>query len=85
LLNGAAGFLVGAQFPLANRLWLRGRDSQPGREGALYASDLIGAFLGSILASVLLIPVLGVLETCLLAALLKLCSLLLFATLSPRT
>jgi spermidine synthase len=85
LLNALAGFLVGAQFPLANRLWLRNRDSQPGGEGALYASDLIGAFLGSILASVLLIPVLGVLETCLLAALLKLCSLLLFATLSPRT
>jgi spermidine synthase len=80
LLNALAGFLVGAQFPLANRLWLRGRAPRRGSEGALYASDLVGAFLGSILVSVLLIPVLGVLETCLLAALLKLCSLLLVAT-----
>jgi len=85
LLNALAGFLVGAQFPLANRLWLKGRESQPGREGALYASDLAGAFLGSILVSVLLIPVLGIVETCLLAGTLKLCSLLLFAVLSPRT
>jgi spermidine synthase len=84
LLNALAGFLVGAQFPLANRLWLWDRGSQPGREGALYASDLIGAFLGSILVSVVLIPVLGIVETCLLAAILKLCSLLLFATLTPR-
>jgi spermidine synthase len=85
LLNALAGFLVGAQFPLANRLWLRGRETRQGREGMLYASDLVGAFLGSILVSVLLVPVLGILETCLLAAILKLCSLLLFATLTPRT
>ncbi len=85
LLNALAGFLVGTQFPLANRLWLRGREPRPGSEGALYASDLVGAFLGSILVSVLLIPVLGVLETCLLAAILKLCSLLLFASSLIRT
>jgi spermidine synthase len=85
VLNALAGFLVGAQFPLANRLWLRGRESQRGREGALYASDLVGAFLGSILVSVLLIPVLGIVATCLLAAVLKLCSLLLFAALTWRS
>jgi spermidine synthase len=84
LLNALAGFLVGAQFPLANRLWLRDRGLRRGREGTLYASDLVGAFLGSIFVSVLLIPVLGILETCALAAILKLCSLLLFATLTPR-
>jgi len=85
LLNGLGGFLVGAQFPLANRLWLTGRESNQGREGALYASDLVGAFLGSILVSVLLIPVLGIPATCLLAAIIKLCSLLLFVALTPRT
>jgi spermidine synthase len=85
LLNALAGFLVGAQFPLANRLWLRSRKSHQGREGTLYASDLVGAFLASILVSVLLIPVLGIVETCILAASVKLCSLLLFAALTPRT
>ena len=83
-LNAVAGFLVGAQFPLANRMWLKGREVVGGAAGVLYACDLVGAFLGSILVSVVLIPVLGILETCLLAAVLKLGSLsLVFAT-SPR-
>jgi spermidine synthase len=83
-LNAVAGFLVGAQFPLANRMWLKGREVVGGTAGVLYACDLVGAFLGSILVSVVLIPVLGILETCLLAAVLKLGSLsLVFAT-SPR-
>jgi spermidine synthase len=77
LLNAIAGFLVGSQFPLANRLWLRGRDTAGGAAGLLYASDLVGAFLGSIVVSVVLLPVLGILETCVLAGLLKLGSLLL--------
>ena len=84
-LNAVAGFLVGSQFPLANRMWLKGREDLRGGAGLLYASDLVGAFLGSIAVSVVLIPVLGILETCLLAATLKLGSLLLVATLTPRS
>jgi spermidine synthase len=78
LLNAVGGFLVGAQFPLVNRMLLRGGEE---RAGLLYASDLVGAFLGSILVAVIFIPVLGILETCLLVALLKLGSLLLVGTL----
>ena len=77
-INALAGFLVGSQFPLANKMWLRGRDAGG---GVLYACDLVGAFLGAIVVSVALIPVLGIVETCLLAALLKLGSLLLVAIL----
>jgi spermidine synthase len=76
LSNSAAGFLVGAQFPLANRLWLRGRPVQ-GREGALYAADLAGAFVGAVGVSVLLVPVLGIVGTCLSLAFFKLASLVL--------
>jgi len=81
--NALAGFLVGSQFPLANRMWLEGREDLRGTAGVLYACDLVGAFLGSIVVSVILIPVLGILETCLLAATLKLGSLLLVAALRP--
>jgi len=84
-LNGLAGFLVGSQFPLANRMWLKGREALVSTVGVLYACDLVGAFLGSIVVSVVLIPVLGILETCLLAAMLKLGSLLLVVTLPPRS
>ncbi len=79
--NALAGFLVGSQFPLANKMWLRGRDAGG---GVLYACDLVGAFLGSIIVSVALIPVLGIVETCLLAAVLKIGSLLLVVTLPSR-
>jgi spermidine synthase len=81
--NALAGFLVGSQFPLANRMWLKGREDLRGTAGVLYACDLVGAFLGSIVVSVILIPILGILETCLLAATLKLGSLLLVAALRP--
>jgi len=85
LLNILAGFLVGSQFPLANRMWLKGREALGGTAGVLYACDLVGAFLGSIVLSVVLIPVLGILETCLLAAILKLGSLLLVVALPSRS
>jgi len=84
LLNALAGLLVGAQFPLANRLWPMGSDARREREGVLYASDLVGAFLASIVVSVFLIPILGIVATCLLAAILKLCSLLLSTVVGAR-
>jgi predicted membrane-bound spermidine synthase len=81
-MNALAGFLVGSQFPLANRTWLKGREAMGGTAGLLYACDLVGAFVGAVAVSVVLIPVLGILETCLLAAALKLGSLMLVTALS---
>jgi len=81
MLNVVGEFLVGSQFPLTNQLLLRDRDEKNGLVGVLYASDLVGAFLGSIIVSVILIPVLGILETCLLVAMLIFGSLLLVAAL----
>ncbi len=83
-MNVLAGFLVGSQFPLANKIWLAVRKDSSGTAGILYASDLAGAFLGSIVVSVVLIPVLGIAQTCLLAAVLKLSSLLMVLTLPSR-
>jgi spermidine synthase len=84
LLNAVAGFLVGAQFPLANRLWLERRGARGGAAGVLYACDLVGAFLGSVLIAVILIPVLGIVGTCVLTALVKAGSLVLVVVLLPR-
>jgi spermidine synthase len=84
-LNALAGFLVGSQFPLANKMWLKDKQARGGTAGALYACDLVGAFLGSVVVSVVLIPVLGIVETCLFVAMLKLGSLLLVAVPSPRS
>ena len=78
ILNVLAGFLVGMEFPLASKMYQRVSISETA--GILYASDLLGAFLGALLVSVMLLPALGVLETCLLVVVLKLGSFVLVAT-----
>ena len=74
-LNALAGFLVGSEFPLANRILSQLRGGLAGASGLLYACDLTGAFVGSVLVSGALIPALGILQTCVLVAALKLVSL----------
>lgn len=80
VLESAAGLLIGSEFPLASKMHLREIGRIGGVAGALYASDLLGGWLGALVISVVLIPVLGLIETCLLIAMLKLLSLILFAT-----
>jgi len=75
VLNALAGLLVGCEFPLANRLVSKLRGGLKGASGLLYACDLAGAFVGSMLVSVALIPSLGILQTCVPVAALKLISL----------
>ena len=57
--------LVGAQFPLANQLQFDGTATGVSR---LYTADFVGASLGALLASTLLIPLVGVTGVCLLTA-----------------
>ncbi len=62
-----AGFLGGVQFPLAAHLLL-GCRTTPGRTaGYLYGVDLFGSCLGAVLSSAILIPVIGILGTCVVA------------------
>ena len=65
LLTLILAALVGMQFPLANRLEYDGTVAGASR---LYTADFIGAFLGALLASALLIPLIGVTGVCLLTA-----------------
>ncbi len=61
--------LVGMQFPLANR---REFDGTVVGASRLYTADFVGASLGALLACMLLIPLVGILGTCLLTAALNL-------------
>ncbi len=65
LLTLVLAVLVGAQFPLANRLQFDGTAAGASR---LYTADFVGASLGALLASTLLIPLVGVMGVCLLTA-----------------
>ncbi|MGA2748731.1 MAG: fused MFS/spermidine synthase [Verrucomicrobiota bacterium] len=64
-LTFALAVPVGAQFPLATRIEFNGTNASVSR---LYTADFMGAFLGALLASTLLIPLIGVSGVCLLAA-----------------
>jgi len=74
VLSFSSGLLIGSQFPLANRLYLRNSTSLSKTAGLLYASDLLGGWFGGIVGAVVLLPVLGLLGTGIVVASLKLTS-----------
>jgi len=76
-----SGVLVGLQFPLATKIYL----ATPSREGTvgqtaglLYGADLLGGFFGGLFGGVLLLPILGLKESCFMMAMIKGSSFLLF-------
>jgi len=72
LLTLLLALLVGMQFPIAG--WLSGADPRIAATGAgrtaarLYLADYMGAALGALLVSTLLVPLLGVMMACLVCA-----------------
>ena len=76
-----SGVLVGLQFPLATKIYLatpsrRGTFSQTA--GLLYGADLLGGFFGGLFGGVLLLPILGLKESCFTMAIIKGSSFILF-------
>jgi len=81
LMSFLCGFLVGLQFPLATKIHLDAFSGKGGishTAGLLYGADLFGGFFGGLLGGALLLPVLGLKESCFLIATIKASSLLLF-------
>lgn len=79
-LSVLSGLTVGVQFPLANQIYLKSEKNISKTAGLLYGSDLIGGWIAGIIGSVFLLPVLGILETCIVLILIKTSSLLLLLT-----
>jgi spermidine synthase len=80
VLSFISGMLIGSQFPLANKLYLRNSTSLSKTAGLLYASDLLGGWFGGIIGAVVLLPVLGLFGTGVIVALLKLTSFIAITT-----
>lgn len=75
------GVLVGLQFPLATKIYLNTslKEGKIGETaGLLYGADLFGGFFGGLLGGVLLLPILGLKESCFTMAVIKGSSLILF-------
>jgi spermidine synthase len=83
LISFISGFLIGSQFPLANKLYLRGDTSLTKTAATLYSADLLGGRLGGVLGAVVFLTVLGLVGTCITVALLKLTSFIVINT-QPR-
>lgn len=75
LLTLISGFCGGLEFPLVSKIFADLLKEIGRPAGLLYASDLIGAWLGSLLVGVILIPILGILPTCTVIMALKFTSL----------
>ena len=79
-MNAVSGLLVGAEFSLSSRARLVEERRLSRAAGAVYAWDLIGAVIGSLALSIMLIPLVGVATACLSIMALKLLSLALLVT-----
>jgi len=71
LLTLILAILVGMEFPLASKLHFKNIASTASQ---LYNADLIGASLGALVVSALLIPLIGLINVCLLVGLLNMVS-----------
>jgi spermidine synthase len=80
VISFIGGLLIGSQFPLANKIYLRNSTSLSGTAGLLYASDLLGGWFGGIIGAVVLLPVLGLVGTCVTVGMLKLTSFTILTT-----
>jgi spermidine synthase len=75
LFSLISGFSVGLEFSLVSKIFAHLLKEIGRPAGLLYASDLTGAWCGSLLVGVILIPILGILPTCTVIMLLKFTSL----------
>jgi len=74
LMSFVCGVLVGAQYPLACHIVkARGKDSG-GTAGLLYGLDLFGGWAGGVIGGLFLLPILGIVNSSLILAGIKLCS-----------
>ncbi len=72
-----SGMLAGLEFPLANKIYLKHTQKVGVSVGTLYFADLLGGSVAGILGGILLLPVLGVFNACMVVILFKLSSLVL--------
>jgi len=81
IMSFLSGAWIGLQFPLATRIYLGApaKGETFGRTaGLLYGADLLGGFVGGLLGGILLLPILGLKESCFMIAMIKISSGILF-------
>jgi spermidine synthase len=75
-----AGALIGLEFPLASKIYLRRKEEIGQTAGLLYFADLAGGWLAGILGGIIFLPILGLFNSCMVMVLFKLSSLFLLTS-----
>jgi len=70
-----SGMLMGLEFPLASKIYMGKKANIGETVGILYSADLIGGWVAGIFGGIILLPVLGLFNTCMLIVMFKLSSL----------
>jgi len=81
IMSFLSGTWIGLQFPLATKIYLGtpAKGETVGHTaGLLYGADLLGGFFGGIFGGILLLPILGLKESCFMMGLMKISSGILF-------
>ena len=76
-----SGAWIGLQFPLATKIYLGASENGETfghTAGLLYGADLTGGFLGGLFGGILLLPILGLKQSCFMMAMIKISSGILF-------
>jgi spermidine synthase len=84
LLAAIPGILMGLQFPLASKIYLKEGNQIGETAGLLYFADLAGGWLAGIFGGIIFLPILGLFNTCLIIAFLKISSILLLFLVRKR-
>jgi spermidine synthase len=78
IMSFLSGAWIGLQFPLATKIYFSVSSKEGGlghTAGLLYGADLSGGFLGGLFGGILLLPILGLKESCFMLAMIKMSSL----------
>lgn len=84
VLSFISGFLIGVQFPLAAMIHSRFSPKLGTTAGLLYGADLFGGYIGGVIGGIVLLPILGLVKTCFVVAMVKISSLIIFIFSSKR-
>ncbi|MFQ5964549.1 MAG: hypothetical protein ACE5KZ_09720 [Candidatus Scalinduaceae bacterium] len=76
LLVVIAGMLTGLEFPISSKLYFLRKGELGTTAGVIDSADHAGAFIGAMLTGVILVPIFGLAESCIIIVALNLVSLL---------
>ena len=83
ILPVVSGFIGGFQFLLANKIWLKDSKDIGKTTGLLYGIDLIGSCIGGLAIGVIFIPLLGIIQTCVLLSVINIFIFILISNSRP--